>query len=549
MSDFGSPVAQNVDVGPQKGLQTISSLLSLKSQQLGIQQQQQGLQGQAAQVQQEQLKAGQEQGVQNFFQQWDPSAHIGSDGTTDVDSALQSPAYQGAGNAKPGIMQSLLDIKNRQLTNKQSLATLNGQLLTQFSQGMGALAKDPDVVSDQADPTTGVNAGRAKVDQFINNFSKLSPDAQRVAQIYGPVTQHAPQGKLSDGIQAIQMQGQDVGGQQAQQNPIPGARSTGMQIIPTVTQKSEGIERAANAPPIATMVPSPSERLPKLGPNAAGQTVAFNPLDPNQAGVAGMGSGAPTYAGPMRPGVKLPPQAVPAAASSGPPGLGVNPTSTQVAQQTTSATAGASNDETAYSQIQQAGSKSKQISSMADDVANLAKSVQTGALSAGAASKWATTLQSLGISNVGADTWEAKRQLLGKMAAQLRIQANVANGANTDAARADVEAAYPNPDTMSPGAVQEAAHYVKGLAQVNQARLNNADKFRAANNGSSLGVRAVDNQFTQNADPRAFVYNSLQPGVERQNFLKSHFSNPQELQQFLASKAILKHQGALDGPQ
>jgi hypothetical protein len=215
----------------------------------------------------------------------------------------------------------------------------------------------------------------------------------------------------------------------------------------------------------------------------------------------------------------------------------------------TSGGAGAANDETAYSQIQQAGSKSKQISSMADDIVALSKQVQTGPMSAGAASKFATLAQSLGMSNAGPDTWEAKRQVLGKMAAQLRIQANMANGANTDAARADVESAYPNPDQMAPGAVQEAARYVKGLAQVNQARLNNADRFRQANNGSSLGVRAVDNQFTQNADPKAFVYDSLQPGQERQQFLKSHFTTPEQLREFLQSRALLKHQGALGGAQ
>jgi len=284
MADFGAPVAQNVDVSPQKGLQTISSLLSLKSQQLGIQQQQQGLQGQAAQVQQEQLKAGEQQGVQNFFQQWDPSAHISSDGTTDVDSALQSHAYQGAGNAKPGIMQSLLDIKNRQLTNKQSLATLNGQLLTQFSQGMGALAKDPDVVSDQADPTTGVNAGRAKVDQFINNFSKLSPDAQRVAQIYGPVTQHAPQGKLSDGIQAIQMQGQDVGGQQAQQNPQTVSVQRGNVTSFGTAPKSTGIP-TFNGPNVSMgvapgVVSGPNQQLVRIGDNGQSATPLTTPAGP-----------------------------------------------------------------------------------------------------------------------------------------------------------------------------------------------------------------------------------------------------------------------------
>lgn len=210
--DFGAPVAQNVNVSPQQGIQTMSALLGLKQQQQALQT------GQAVQ-QQEQLKAGQAQGVQNFFSTWDPTQHVADDGTTDLDSALQSPAFKGAGNAKPEIMQKLLDIKNHQLAWKQSLANLNSSLVTQFGTGMGALAKDDDVVADKTDKATGTNAGRAKVEQFLGNFAKLSPDAARVAQIFAPITQHAPPGKLAKGIESLQLLAQSASEQQRQQNP------------------------------------------------------------------------------------------------------------------------------------------------------------------------------------------------------------------------------------------------------------------------------------------------------------------------------------------
>lgn len=217
-----------------KGLSTLSGIL-------GVRQQQQGLAIGQQKLQQEQLQTAQQQGVQSFFQTWDPSEHIADDGSTDLDSALQSKQFKAAGNAKPAIMQALLDIKNKQLGNKQALSSLNKDLVTQFGTGMGALAKDDDVVADKTDPATGVNTGRAKIDQFLTNFGKLSPDAARIAQIYGPITQHAPPGKLATGVTAMQLQAQSASEQQAQQNPAMGTFDTGTQIVPYTANRATGI--------------------------------------------------------------------------------------------------------------------------------------------------------------------------------------------------------------------------------------------------------------------------------------------------------------------
>lgn len=222
---------------PPNPNQAISSLSGI----LGVRQQQQQLQTGAQILAQEQLKTAQQQGVQSFFQNWDPSDHVADDGTTDLDSALQSPQFKAAGNAKPAIMQSLLDIKQKQLGNKQALSSLNKDLVTQFGTAMGSLAADPDVKADQTDPATGVNAGRAKVDQFIQNFGKLSPDAARVATIYAPITQHAPKGKLVNGIQALQLQAQSASEQQAAQFPHSGMLTAGTRQYPTVTPPSTGV--------------------------------------------------------------------------------------------------------------------------------------------------------------------------------------------------------------------------------------------------------------------------------------------------------------------
>lgn len=60
MPDFGAPIAQNVDVSPNKGIQTLSDLMGLQQRQIGIQQQQQQLQT-GAYVQQQQAAEAQRQ--------------------------------------------------------------------------------------------------------------------------------------------------------------------------------------------------------------------------------------------------------------------------------------------------------------------------------------------------------------------------------------------------------------------------------------------------------------------------------------------------------
>lgn len=207
MSEYPALDVKSPDVGA-----TLGTIFGLKSKQIGIEQQRQALQGQAAQVQQEQQDASQRQAVGKFYNSFKPDEHVGSDGTLDLDSALQDKNLDAAGDAKPAVIESLMNIKKSQLGNKQVLANLNKGLVDQFGTTIGSLANDPDVQNDSPN-------GRAKVDSAIQNFGQLSPDAARVAQIYGPVTTHAPQGKLGKAVGAIQLQAQSASEQQAQQNP------------------------------------------------------------------------------------------------------------------------------------------------------------------------------------------------------------------------------------------------------------------------------------------------------------------------------------------
>ena len=120
---------------PMTGINTLSGIIGIPAAEArNLQTGQYIQQSAAAKAQQEGLAAQQAQGVQNFFKTWDPTQHVGNDGTTDLDSALQSDEFKASGNAKPAVMQALLDIKNKQLTNKTALAGLNNALVTQLGQ-------------------------------------------------------------------------------------------------------------------------------------------------------------------------------------------------------------------------------------------------------------------------------------------------------------------------------------------------------------------------------------------------------------------------------
>jgi hypothetical protein len=203
---------------------------------------------------------------------------------------------------------------------------------------------------------------------------------------------------------------------------------------------------------------------------------------------------------------------------------------------------GASNDEKLYNDIMQSGTKATQIKSLSQDVQGLANEVQTGQYSKAFADKWAAVAQTFGFP-AGAMDSATKRQLLSKAAARLKMQSEA--GASTDAERAGVDAAMPDPEHMTPQAVQEAARYVGAQADVNSARMDLANKHRQINGGTSTGLRSTDSQFMQSADPKVFEYQGIPAGKARQDYLRQHFTNANDLKAFLAKADALKSYGAL----
>lgn len=205
-------------------------------------------------------------------------------------------------------------------------------------------------------------------------------------------------------------------------------------------------------------------------------------------------------------------------------------------------TQGASNDEALYNDIVQKGNKAAQLKSLTQDIRNLSSEVQTGQYSKAMADKWSALKQTFGF-KPNDDSFETKRQILSKMAAQLRTQSEA--GASTDSERAGIESALPDPEHMNPSAVSQAARYVGALADTQAARAKFANQHRQVNGGASTGIRESDSAFMQNADPKVFEYQSIPAGKERQEYLKQHFKSKDEVKAFLDKSQAMRGYGAI----
>jgi hypothetical protein len=204
--------------------------------------------------------------------------------------------------------------------------------------------------------------------------------------------------------------------------------------------------------------------------------------------------------------------------------------------------AGAANDEALYNEITQKATKATALKALTQDIRALSGEVQTGQYSKELADKWSMLKQTFGF-KPDDDSFETKRQILGKMAAQLRTQSEA--GASTDSEREGIKSALPDPEHMNPAAVGQAARYVGSLADIQAERGQLAIQHRNVSGGKSTGLREADTSFMQHADPRVFEYQSIPAGPERQAYLKQHFKSKDDLKAFLDKQQALKAYGAV----
>lgn len=216
-----------------------------------------GLKQQQQQLKQQTLETNQQQSVQDFYKDFDPTSVTGTDGSYDLNKVFADPKFKSAGNAKPVIANQIIEAKQKQLQATSALAQLNGQLVEQFGTGLGALVNDQDIKDDKTDPATGINPGREKVAEFMRQFAGIDPAHAKIGGMYGLIANHAPIGKLSDGLRVLQLQAQSASEQQAQQNPATGSVNVGPKVIATNTNKATG--QVTESGKEFTIAPGPTE--------------------------------------------------------------------------------------------------------------------------------------------------------------------------------------------------------------------------------------------------------------------------------------------------
>jgi hypothetical protein len=194
-------------------LQSISGLL-------GISQQSKQLQLQGQELAQQKIRTQEATGVNDFFTNWDPSQHIAADGTTDIDSAMGSSAFQNIpGVARSAVIAKLNAIKGQQIQNTQGLMTLGMQGLDAVGRTLGAWVNDPDVVAGNENGKAKV---RAAMDSSIQQFGPAG--AKALLPFKNIADGDIKPGELPIRLRAVQQQGmqaaQTLAAQTAQASPI-----------------------------------------------------------------------------------------------------------------------------------------------------------------------------------------------------------------------------------------------------------------------------------------------------------------------------------------
>ncbi len=171
MPDFGAPVAQNVNVNPQQGIQTISGLLQLKQQAQSLQTGQALQQTAQAEAQKNQQMMRERQSIQAMMQSGKDD--LGNDirkPTGEPDPAKIIPAL---GRMAPltgqGVAQSILQTETNKVGLQSASTTLDAAQRKLLQGPIQAAALDPEISSS------------ATVGASIDNLVKAHPEMANAA--------------------------------------------------------------------------------------------------------------------------------------------------------------------------------------------------------------------------------------------------------------------------------------------------------------------------------------------------------------------------------
>jgi hypothetical protein len=462
MPDFGSPVAQNVSVGPQQSLQTLSGLMSVKQQQLGLQQQQLGLQRSAADIQTAQAgaQAAQQQMQERLLLQSsmksgkDPEGNslMNPDGTVDS-VALTSFANKYLPATGQGVVQNIVKTQADRIGLNEAVRGLDQNYRNDLS----------GIVNSQinGDPTKVGPAIDAYVaQQGPNAPAALAQAAARAKSLVGNLGDHAEQATNNAGLTHLSQELQPAATTAAQQAPATttmiGPRG-GLQVVQT----------------------NPRSAIPMgaVGPETPPQGIPLQIMMDS--------AGNPHFIGSALQG----------------PGQGPAPWTTQPQAQAQKA---AADDMTNHFTGLNASAQSLPlVTGLTKTIESLAPSAFTGP--GGDKRQYMAGLARVFGVNLTGDA-QTDTNLMNKAMAQL----NISSPAGTDAARALIEAGQPN-SHMDATAIKEAAGTVASQVRMNAAERTFLQTTRFSNRGAGdpEAYQQGRQQFEMNADPRIWQYEEM----------------------------------------
>lgn len=187
MPDFGAPIAQDVNVSPQKGIQTLSDLMGLQQRQIAISQAQQTLQTGVALQQQAQAEAQKQQqamGERQLLQSSmakgqgpDGNALIGQNGEADP-VAMTRFANKYLPLTGQDVVQHIVQTQD----NRLKLADTNRQLGQNYKDDIAGIIRSS--MGDQNTPPDAAGIIQSKIDAYVGQQGPNAPAALSQAASY-----------------------------------------------------------------------------------------------------------------------------------------------------------------------------------------------------------------------------------------------------------------------------------------------------------------------------------------------------------------------------
>lgn len=463
----------------------LSELLDLQRKAIAIQADKTALQG-----------AQQTQRQRSALASFDWSQLAGDDGTIDLNKVMTSGLREAAGDQFPAALQQAVQLRQSQLGAKQTLLGLTNQHRQLFSEMVGALRSDPEVVN-------GTPEGKAKLNDTLRQFVTMAgPDSESVVKAYAPPLLNAPTGKVAQILQNIQLAANSASQQVSAQAP---------EFTPT-----GGELKQTN--PLAQQGQSPQSMPVTLGPGQQEQIVT------DQAGV---------------PMVQ---QRSPRGAITGMREVPGMPTYRPGEVEAERRQTGETNQQIIERNRAAAGAVADQVARI-DKASELAASLSTGG-GIGLAQKRANFESAVAALLPGFDTAAddaTKLQLLDKYLEGVAANSAAITGAaaSTDAARESISRQNASAG-YTPEAIQNVLSFAKAQVQAIQAKARAQDQFLEDN--GTKNAHKFEAQWRDNYDPLIFQLEAA-PDARAREMLKG-LSNERR-QELKAKVKALREMGAI----